>query len=511
VRSSGRWWLGLFVAALAAAATAAAPDALGVSAGDHAAAQAVAVLAPGAEPTGSAYVTSTGAAAPGARYADLPAARTGWAKALAADTSGTAPTATASSLVRRAALLGGVVRVRKMWTSIALTMDSGGTVHELIRNDVHGLVVLGRNVGRTQKPIALGDWGTLTVTGTARTSATGAVSTGAAGLRLVLTKAHAGLAAGTIVELGTVSAAVVPPAKSGSGSGGGSPPPPPPPPAKHHRPAPRRRPHHTSAPAPHRRARPAARHRRIPPLTQAEHALIHAASGARARVLRAALQQVGWPYIWGGDSHSDGGFDCSGLVDYAYERAGLPLPGRPTAAVLFSMSTAVARDRLQPGDLVFLYGRTRAPYHVALYAGRGLVVVAPESGADVTVEPLSAVHWDGYGRLIAGGRGGGLARSVAQAARTYAHPNARRMAAARRADALAARRVRREAGPGVRLSEALRSDPATAERAQIVALASVGRAASDADASVAGLAVLALVALACLLRAPAIRRRVAGD
>jgi cell wall-associated NlpC family hydrolase len=510
VRLWGRWWLGLSVAALAAAATAATPQALGAGAPDHAAAQAVAVLVPGADATGSAFVTSAGPAAAGERYADAPAARAGWARVTAADAAGASPSATASSLVRRARLLGGAVRVRKLWTSISLSADADGTVHELVRNDVHGLVVLGRRVGRTHgKPVALGDWGTLMVSGTARTTAKGAVSTGAAGLRLELLKAHAGLAAGTVLELGTVTASVAPPqAQAGSGSGGGTPPSPPPP-AKHHRPAHHRTPRHRPAPAHrHRTPRPA-RHRRLPHLTQADHALIHATAGARSRVIRAALDQVGWPYIWGGDSHSDGGFDCSGLVDYAYQRAGLALPGRPTAAVLYSMSTAVARDRLQPGDLAFLYSRRRAPYHVALYVGDGLVVVAPQAGADVRVEPLRSVRWDGYGRLLAGGRGGGLARSVAAAARTFAHPSAGRLAAARRADALAARRAQLAAERAARLSVAVRVDtraPAV-PHPQIVPLASVRRPASESGAGVAGAAVILLVAAACMARVPALRRR----
>ena len=514
MRLWGRWWLGLSVAALAAAATASTPEALGAGAQDHAAAQAVAVLVPGAQATGSAFVTSSGPPAAGERYGDAPAVHAGWAKAAATDAAQATPSAAASSLVRRAELLGGAVQVRKMWTSIALSMDADGTVHELVRNDVHGLTVLGRHVGRTHgTPVALGDWGTLTVSGTARTTAKGAVSTGAAGLRLVLTKAHGGLAAGTVVELGTVSASVAPPpAQTGGGSGNGSSPPPPPP-AKHHGTSHHRTPRHRPAPAHHHRSRPEARHHRRPHLTQADHALIHAVSGARARVIRAALDQVGWPYIWGGDNHSDGGFDCSGLVDYAYARAGMALPGRPTAAVLFSMSTAVARDRLQPGDLAFLYTRRRAPYHVALYAGDGLVVVAPQAGADVRVEPLGAVRWDGYGRLLAGGRGGGLAASVAEAARKLAHPRADRLAAARRADALAARRVRLAAQRAERLTGAVRVETAATavRRTRIVALANVGRSAPQSGASAAGAAVLALVAAACLVRVPALRRRKIGE
>ena len=47
----------------------------------------------------------------------------------------------------------------------------------------------------------------------------------------------------------------------------------------------------------------------------------------RAAVVAAAAAQVGWPYVWGGESRAEGGFDCSGLVDYAYTAAGASLPG----------------------------------------------------------------------------------------------------------------------------------------------------------------------------------------
>ena len=41
-------------------------------------------------------------------------------------------------------------------------------------------------------------------------------------------------------------------------------------------------------------------------------------------VVAAALAQLGWPYVWGGESRAEGGFDCSGLIDYAFAAAGLP-------------------------------------------------------------------------------------------------------------------------------------------------------------------------------------------
>ena len=45
---------------------------------------------------------------------------------------------------------------------------------------------------------------------------------------------------------------------------------------------------------------------------------------AGGAVVAAALAQLGWPYVWGGESRAEGGFDCSGLIDYAFAAAGSP-------------------------------------------------------------------------------------------------------------------------------------------------------------------------------------------
>jgi cell wall-associated NlpC family hydrolase len=132
---------------------------------------------------------------------------------------------------------------------------------------------------------------------------------------------------------------------------------------------------------------------------------LHGAIG-RAAIVRAALAQVGWPYVWGGESRAEGGFDCSGLVGFAYAAAGHALPGRPTAASLWAMGTAISPAELEPGDLVFRGAPSGAPYHVGLYAGGGAVIVAPHTGARVRVEAVTAGGWDGFGRLAAAGAAG---------------------------------------------------------------------------------------------------------
>jgi cell wall-associated NlpC family hydrolase len=129
---------------------------------------------------------------------------------------------------------------------------------------------------------------------------------------------------------------------------------------------------------------------------------LHGGRGPLAAVA-AAEAQVGWPYVWGGESRAEGGFDCSGLIDYAYAAAGDPLPGRPTAADLWHDSRPVSSGELLPGDLAFVGTGSGAPHHVGMYVGDGTVVVAPHTGADVRFEPLAAGGWDGFGRLVAAG------------------------------------------------------------------------------------------------------------
>jgi cell wall-associated NlpC family hydrolase len=130
----------------------------------------------------------------------------------------------------------------------------------------------------------------------------------------------------------------------------------------------------------------------------------------------AAEAQVGWPYVWGGESRAEGGFDCSGLVDFAYAAAGSPLPGRPTAADLWRLARPESPAALAPADLVFVGAPSGAPHHVGMYVGDGMVVVAPHSGAQVRFEPLAAGGWDGFGRLLAGASAGPAADPAVEAA-----------------------------------------------------------------------------------------------
>jgi cell wall-associated NlpC family hydrolase len=115
--------------------------------------------------------------------------------------------------------------------------------------------------------------------------------------------------------------------------------------------------------------------------------------GERAATI--ALKAVGVPYRWGGTSLS-GGFDCSGLVYWAYGRLGVTVPHNSDA--LYESGRKVSRRNLKPGDVLVFSGLG----HVGLYLGGGRMVHAPQSGERVEVVRL---HDSRYGdRLVAARR-----------------------------------------------------------------------------------------------------------
>jgi hypothetical protein len=150
-------------------------------------------------------------------------------------------------------------------------------------------------------------------------------------------------------------------------------------------------------------------------------------SGARLAVVRAALAQVGQPYVWGGEwpspasprgPQAHGGFDCSGLAWWAFT-AGPPrraaaledaLRGRTTADV---MAWARPRERapiaaLAPGDLVFFGDRGRRSRrgtisHNGIVLGNGWMVHASGSRGGVSVSHLEDYWPEGqaFGRRVA--------------------------------------------------------------------------------------------------------------
>jgi hypothetical protein len=105
--------------------------------------------------------------------------------------------------------------------------------------------------------------------------------------------------------------------------------------------------------------------------------------------LTAALSRVGRPYVWGGTGPN--GFDCSGLVGWAFAAAGVSMPR--TAAEQALAGPSVPLNQLQPGDLLFwTYDPSDPGFidHVAIYLGRGQMIEAPQTGETVHVIPLQS-------------------------------------------------------------------------------------------------------------------------
>jgi cell wall-associated NlpC family hydrolase len=108
-------------------------------------------------------------------------------------------------------------------------------------------------------------------------------------------------------------------------------------------------------------------------------------SDVGVRAAQVALSYLGTPYHWGAEG--PGGFDCSGLVQWAYAHEGVSIP-RVTSQQIRA-GTYVPRDQLAPGDLVFFDGG----HHVGMYLGQGAFVQAPHTGDVVKVSTLASGYY----------------------------------------------------------------------------------------------------------------------
>ncbi len=108
------------------------------------------------------------------------------------------------------------------------------------------------------------------------------------------------------------------------------------------------------------------------------------AANPGSAALLAAQSRIGTPYRYGGSGPD--AFDCSGLVAYAYQQAGVTMPR--TAAQQYALARPVPRPELRPGDLVFFRLSGREVSHVGIYAGNGQFVHAPQTGGQVRTASL---------------------------------------------------------------------------------------------------------------------------
>lgn len=150
--------------------------------------------------------------------------------------------------------------------------------------------------------------------------------------------------------------------------------------------------------------------RRTAPLALAALAMVTVAGLAACtpfdkgvKAVQAARQQIGQPYVSGGESRAEGGFDCSGLTTYAWSQAGVNTLPR-TSTGQYTWSTRITKADLRAGDLVFYSsaGPTGTVSHVALYSGEGTIIHAHKPGVPLSEDDLDTYwtgHLVGYGRV----------------------------------------------------------------------------------------------------------------
>lgn len=109
-------------------------------------------------------------------------------------------------------------------------------------------------------------------------------------------------------------------------------------------------------------------------------------------VISAAKSLIGTPYVWGGESLAEGGFDCSGLTYFVFKKVGINL--NRVSADQAKQGTTVSKSNLQPGDLVFFsFQGTSNIDHVGIYIGNNKMIHSPKAGDTVKTTDISTSYW----------------------------------------------------------------------------------------------------------------------
>ena len=105
----------------------------------------------------------------------------------------------------------------------------------------------------------------------------------------------------------------------------------------------------------------------------------------------AAVGLVGVPYRYGGNNPK-GGFDCSGLIAYVYQKsANIKLPR--TIQEMSTKGQSVENQPPAPGDLIFFNTTGEKYSHAGIYVGQGRFVHAPSAGGTVRLEYITTPYW----------------------------------------------------------------------------------------------------------------------
>lgn len=113
-------------------------------------------------------------------------------------------------------------------------------------------------------------------------------------------------------------------------------------------------------------------------------------NGVAAKAAEVALSMQGRPYRYGGASPS--GFDCSGLVQYAFRQAGASVPR--TTEQQYRQVRQRHLHKLEPGDVIFFRTKSAKGTHVGIYIGDDRFVHALNSNHPVRVDRIDTGYWN---------------------------------------------------------------------------------------------------------------------
>ncbi|MBC8062843.1 MAG: C40 family peptidase [Clostridiaceae bacterium] len=109
-------------------------------------------------------------------------------------------------------------------------------------------------------------------------------------------------------------------------------------------------------------------------------------------VINTAKSLIGTPYVWGGESIQEGGFDCSGFTQYVFSKAGYSL--NRISIDQAKQGTSVTWANLKPGDLVFYaFQGDGVINHVGIYIGNGSMIHSPKTGDSVKTTDITTSYW----------------------------------------------------------------------------------------------------------------------
>lgn len=103
----------------------------------------------------------------------------------------------------------------------------------------------------------------------------------------------------------------------------------------------------------------------------------------------AAQKYIGTPYVWGGESLEEGGFDCSGFIHNTLKDAGYNI-GRTSAQGYRGYGKVVNKADMQPGDLIF-FGSNGNATHVGIYIGNGQMIHSSGGSKNTKANPGKGV------------------------------------------------------------------------------------------------------------------------